>query len=246
MIAPTKKPKQRRGLDTMTAIIKANQQIPPNKKHELKEFIISHYDVAANTVFPRSLSAYKKDEFSKLKGAGYAFTDEIHVIEHAAYSELLDQNVSYRDQAALSEQACQQTQAALLASEERVMALEAELAGVRKTSEFLDAQYYKQRDELKECKVKAEKFDFLIKENDTLKGEKKQLEEVFRHQCEELREVVNTFDHAHVGRRLSWSLVNEYKNQKAKLEMIKSIVLTIEGKGTKQAAEILDLLKASK
>ena len=60
------------------------------------------------------------------------------------------------------------------------------------------------------------------KEIAELKAEFKQLEEVFRNQCEELREVVKTFDDvAHVGRRLSWSLVNEYKNAKVEIEVLR-------------------------
>lgn len=66
-----------------------------------------------------------------------------------------------------------------------------------------------------------------------LKSEASQLEEVFRHQCEELREVVSTFDDVqHLGRRLSWSLVTEYKKLKldseTRSQQMKSFVDAVE------------------
>jgi hypothetical protein len=67
----------------------------------------------------------------------------------------------------------------------------------------------------------------------TAMEENKQLEEVFRQQCEELREVVSTFDDVqHLGRRLSWSLVTEYKKLKldseARAQQTKALVDAVE------------------
>ena len=62
-------------------------------------------------------------------------------------------------------------------------------------------------------------------EKERLKEEFRDLEEVFRRQCEELRPVVQQFeDVKHIGRRLSWSIVYEYKKLKAECEKLKNTI----------------------
>jgi chromosome segregation ATPase len=72
--------------------------------------------------------------------------------------------------------------------------------------------------------VEYSKVHSLELEKNNLENKFKQLEEVFRHQCEELRPVVQEFtDVTHIGRRLSWSIVTEYRKLQAKIESLKQM-----------------------
>jgi hypothetical protein len=55
-----------------------------------------------------------------------------------------------------------------------------------------------------------------------LKNKYDNLNEVFSHQCGELREVVKDFDISHLGRRLSWSIVYEYKKSQDKIQALEA------------------------